>query len=296
MHELSIPDANLTWHLPETAQECTPEQYLQLLTVYLQALAEGLTAEQFKIRLAYRFLRLKPGRQKPQSSTQPAGNKHSNLWRIAQLFGGFVAEDSSRATINIHSIVQHFATITHKNKIYRGADDALTNLTFIEFIHADVAARKYAADGDINQLNLLTALIYTRKTWLQKLLNQTAYNPKKTEAAAKKLATLPMVYKIAALNLFQSTIAWWQQGPLEINGVEVDLRILFNQKPTGSTSSNKSTGGFTSVLFTLAETGVFGNAEQTAKASLYDVLLRLHQVQAQANEAAKKAAQKPGKK
>lgn len=285
MHELSIPDVGLTLHIPENANECTPEQYGHLLTLFPQLVAGQLSPEEFRIRLAYRFLRMKPGRNKQKMAGVPSHQKLSNLWRIAQLFGGFLSLPADGSPqLNISTIRQFYPRIKHRGHTYFGAADALTSLTFIEFIHADVAARKYAESQDPAQLALLTALIYRKqKPWVFRLFGNKPYMPQAVEAQAAK-KPLPALYQAAALNLYQSTLQWWGDGPIEINGTEVDLRLLWS-----GSGKSKSSGSLTTVLFSLAESGVFGTVKQTSEANLYDVLLRLYQVAQQAKEAEQRA-------
>lgn len=290
MHELSIPDANLTLYIPENANECTPEQYSHLLTLYPQLIAGQISPEQFRIRLAYRFLRMKPsGRNKQKMSGVPSHQKLSNLWRVAQLFDGFLSLPADGSPqLNISTIRQFYPRVKHRGHIYHGAADALTSFTFLEFIHADVAARKYAESNDPAQLALLTALIYRKqKPWGFRLFGDKTYVPQSVEAQAAK-HPLPAFYQTAALNLYQSTLQWWGDGPIEINGTEVDLRLLWSN--SGKTATK---GSLTTVLFSLAESGVFGTVKQTSQANLYDVLLRLYQVAQQAKEAQQKAKEKP---
>ena len=134
---------------------------------------------------------------------------------------------------------------------------------------------------------MLTALIYRKQLpWWFRLFGDKTYAPQVVEAQAQK-HPLPQLYQLAALNLYQSTLQWWNDGPIEINGTEVDLRLLWSDSGQG-----KAKGSLTTVLFSLAESGVFGTVKQTSEANLYDVLLRLYQVAQTAKEAEQKAKER----
>lgn len=281
MHVIEIPEQDLRFKVPQNVHECTPSQYRYILELYLLMLAGRLSPNQFKMRLAYYFLRLSRDKRSQQKDiSEPYRPKFSNLWRVAQLFDEFLTyqPDREHASLNISTINQFFPVILHNGRRYVGCQTALTNITFAQFIHAEAAARKVAATGDEDQLNLLFAILYPRQRWWQRIFSRSRkYVPQQAERQASQQADLPMAYKIAALNIFQSTIEWWNEGPIEINGTEVDLRLLW-------AGSGKGKGSLTTVLFSLAESGVFGTVKQTAEANLYDVLLRLWQVAQQAKE------------
>ena len=75
---------------------------------------------------------------------------------------------------------------------------------------------------------------------------------------------------------FGNCVDFIATGRPTIDGIEMDFSILFSKK---TDSDNTPAGiGLTGVIYSLAESSVFGNAEQTGNTNLYDVLVRLYQL------------------
>ena len=74
---------------------------------------------------------------------------------------------------------------------------------------------------------------------------------------------------------FTYCIKCLQEEDLIINGIDVNLSVLFPKNNMGVTNHQKTNLGWTGVLMDIAESGVFGDAVSTAQTPLYDILLFL---------------------
>ena len=67
----------------------------------------------------------------------------------------------------------------------------------------------------------------------------------------------------------------------EVDGIELDLSKLYTK---GSSDTSKTDVGMVGLLYSLAETAVFGSIEQTDNSNLWDIMIRLYQVVMQMQE------------
>jgi len=266
MHKIEIPSQKFTAEFPSTINELTPNQYLYFLNLVLQLQQEIITEQTFKIKLTYKLIGLKPDK-----NTTP--QKLDNITRLAELAESFITTTDSKRTVNLTTVINLIPTIKLGKTTFNGPGNALQKITFGQFIAANAAYNAYT-EGNKKALHKLTASLY--------LPAGDAYNPE-NQNIHPEIQNAPPEFLYSVSLLFQSTIEFITTGPILLSGIAIDLRILFK-------GESKNPGhGLQGVLFTLAESGVFGTVKQTAKAHLYDVLLRLHQVTQQANEAEKKA-------
>lgn len=73
---------------------------------------------------------------------------------------------------------------------------------------------------------------------------------------------------------------------IEIDGVPCFFSLVFNKvKDTHDDFGEDDNGvGLTGVLMALAESGVFGKIDETANADVWDILVRLYQLELQSRE------------
>lgn len=79
------------------------------------------------------------------------------------------------------------------------------------------------------------------------------------------------VLEYHCLALLQSVVGAMSSGPVEINGRDVDLSIVFNR--TGASGDGT---GLTGVTFEVAESGVFGDYRGVRETGMWEVMLYLY--------------------
>lgn len=174
---------------------------------------------------------------------------------------------------------------------FYGPGDFLQGMSFAEYKDALAAAMKYMETHEDEWLNRLTAIMYRRRRpGLRRLMKQpdfdgrtrVPYNPVQLERDVKRMRKVDIGVKYMAL-MYVSGCLWTLktcEDGIEIDGVKMDFSILF--KPSGRNGSDQDKGdsvGMIGMMMALAESGVFGNIKDVANTDVWDILVRIYQLE-----------------
>lgn len=187
--------------------------------------------------------------------------------------------------IQFHINPSFFNQLIQKYKGLNGPVDLFGGLTFGEFKDANVAMLQFAEHKDVVYLDRLAAILYSprqRFAWVRRVFTgsfgrRAKYNQGRMERSLRIMEGAPVGFKFYCFLYFAGCMNFIRNEEIEIDGKRYYMGCLFN----GSGGDSKDDTGLTGVLFSMAESGVFGNIEKTAGAALFDVLLRLYQVHKQ---------------
>lgn len=295
MHTIEIPDIDFKVEIPSEVSELCPTQAAYVMEQILLLQSGKIEIQQFRINLAAFFLNLKISgkyfyfsRKKKKTSEEEKYIKtiNENLFRISETMESFFAASDDK-----HSLVFNYNTI--KNLIpqigrYYGPAAALTNCTYYEYKEAHVRYIEFSKNRDEQKLNELIAVLYRPKRVFNFILKyfpgydgqmRRKFTPKTNyryfEKRVKHIAKVPYHIRFAVYMFYNKCEEYLYSGKPEIDGQEIDLSVLYQG---GEVAKGKPDIGLTGILFSLAETNVFGNIEQTANTNLYDILARLYQL------------------
>lgn len=187
--------------------------------------------------------------------------------------------------------VSKFGVITAMKagkKLY-GPGDFMQDMCFAEYKDALAAAMKYMETNDDLWLDRLTAILYREKrAGLKKLMNspdfdgriRVTYNPGMVEHGMRMTKHVRKGIKYMALMYIMGCL--WNlrnnEDGIEIDGGKCDFSILFMRSETEETATEEGVG-MIGVMMALAESGVFGNLKDVANADVWDVLVRMYQLE-----------------
>jgi len=165
-------------------------------------------------------------------------------------------------------------------RLHYGPAGMLSNLTLAEMKECIVCC-------DDGLHNRLAAILYRprkRWLWLKKLTgkydgnDREEFKPFDLDRKEKQMAKIPGMGFYCYL-FFNSVLNYIYSQPLKIDGKEYNFSVLIkNDNPDSDNQRSDETEslGFTGVMYALAETGIFGDIEKTAKANIYDVFVSLY--------------------
>jgi hypothetical protein len=173
---------------------------------------------------------------------------------------------------------------------YYGPGDFMQGMTFSEYKDALSASMKYMETGEDLWLDRLTAILYRRKRpGLRRLKHSAdfdgrmriAYNQGRVEKDAITIKKVPPGIKYMAL-MYISGCLWALKSDADGNGIEIDgtrfdFSLLF--KHGKNDEDSQDTVGMIGVMMALAESGVFGNLKDVANTDVWDVLIRIYQLE-----------------
>ncbi len=138
MHSLEIPAIGYSTEIPSNITELSPEQYLAFVELFLMMTHEKIAYPQFRIRLFHLLVDFK----KPFRKLTPLQKEHvqSEIYRLSELMDSFVqfveTDGKPKARINFSLVKNLVPEIRTRSRTLYGPDDALTDLSFFEYIDA----------------------------------------------------------------------------------------------------------------------------------------------------------------
>jgi len=281
MHTLFIQEKNKTIQIADNWEELDSGQ---LAFVFRQALlvTEGkLDYPHFCISVFKYLTGLKIGAQYIAKEKLNLNTKiNEQIYILATNLCGWAFYQSEKGLeLDYNSFVNPFRTIKVSRSIeLYGPADLLSDITFKEFRYAkdlmdySVAAEK---EGNIEEAKVLrdhfiSCLFRTGTGGKRKPLNTD-----EIDIISKDVKNIPAWQKQWILVWFSFCVSYIQTVPFEIDGVEVDLEIIF---PKSENETDKGFG-WSGILIDITKSQVFGTLEQCDNYPLFQVLLFWYKTQ-----------------
>lgn len=178
-----------------------------------------------------------------------------------------------------------------KNKIlltnYYGPSDSFNNITFGEYTDALRLFNQYHATGETYLLYIIASILYRPKKsfhYFRKALSsydgdiRQSYNSHQIEERASKFKYADFGFIYGVYLYFASFQQYITTAQIQWGGKELDLSILF-ESPEGEETTETIPGiGMDSILFTMAESGLFGTLEKVNQTNLWQILIRMYDI------------------
>lgn len=162
---------------------------------------------------------------------------------------------------------------------YHGPGDFLDGMVFAQFKDALTLANKFMETQEDVYLTRLLAVCYLPKG--------EKYNLRQSLLREKRFSRVKIGIRYACFLYLMGcmqTLRTDGGGPgIEIDGNRCRFSLVFSKRGGKNGKGGKGIG-LTGVLMTLAESGVFGDIEKTASANVWDVLVRLYQLELERRE------------
>lgn len=296
MNSLLIPDKNISVEYPSYWDELRGKNDAlrigEIMFLVFTKQIEPLGGK--KLAIDY-FLNRKNDVKKPVAGAS-AWDYWANESRLAETMDWLFEERSIKAEdgeviqfeINPKLTRQHIPKIRFGLKVFYGPGDILSDLSFIEFKECMTCIEQFVSTGEIEWLDKLAAVMYSPRVsfwrirkflgWNKDRLRQ-RFSFSRLDRSTKILSHASAGFRFWCFLLFVGCMNYIREEPVSIDGKEYSLSCMF-----GGGGHGKDDTGLTGVMFSMAESGVFGNLEETSHANYYDVALRLYQIHRQSEE------------
>lgn len=282
MHTLEIPEANIKKYVPADLSECNSVQYINFCKL-LYSLSIGEISYQTLKDQAIYFLadiKFKKKEQLPENDIA-----FVNLSQLSELVDSFFELDENEIpVIKQYFINNPIEKVFGAGVNYYGPSDEFNNITFGEYVDALSYLYDYLGTKNEEYLYLLFATFYREKDkrkFLQfKKDKRVAYNPERTELLAKKYKHLDKGIIFGFYILFTSFQKYLTSAKIYVQGKEIDLALLYKDFPTDKKplKSDYADIGMKSMLYMIAESGIFGTEKEVRKTSLWEILIRMYDI------------------
>jgi hypothetical protein len=274
MNHLSIPDKKIEVDYPSFYDEISQDKAARIGEIMYLSFRGEIDIDMARKLAVDCLLNRVNGKRKPMT-----GDEANLYWGIESLLADSVNwlfridknKDGTEAmSINPKFCKQLIPAVRIRWRLYRGPKDLLSDFTIYQFKEASWRVGKYGETKDDQYLNEIFAVLYhTKKNNSEAKFQQRLKDAARVPAGVKFMAYL---FIIGCLN-------WLKDEPVEIDGQEINFGCLFGKgvEKDGLKDKGGDTG-MAGILFQMAESGVFGNLEQTSKVAMWDVFLRLYQI------------------
>ena len=301
MHKIELPDKKITIEFASAIEEMNYDDFSRLLELVLLQKTDQISESDFRTMFTMVLLGAKKNAGYYLADPVKRERIHDNLARIGDLLDSFCHPEEINGEVKMVMDLKFVKQMIPRIGRYYGPDDALTNCTFYEYKEAYNFYRQYLQDKDPHDLDLMIAVLYRpRKSllFIQRLMpgyngqERRQFNSKTNHGylqhRARVISKVPFHIKMGVFLWFESCENYLRNGIVKIDGNEIDFSILYkNSEPSG-----KPGIGLTGLLFTLSESAVFGNLEETSDTNLYDIMARLYQLKSDYDSQLEKMRQK----
>ena len=289
MHTLEIPDKKQVVDFPSEIDEMNQDQYLCYIELVLHYISGNIDENQFKTRLLQKLLDIRMSYKYALMSNLDKGFCNAEIVRLSDLMDCFI-EDYQKKGKPVKSFkLKSVRNFVPKILGYYGPKDCFENLTYCEYRTAREYFRVFAESSEDKDLNHLVAVLYRpSKPWwfVRKRLPScdgeiripinSKSNPLLLERRVKRIAKVPFHIRYSVFLYFSGCEDFLKTGKPVIDGIELDFSDLYKEKDADQ--SNEGNVGLIGLLYSIAETGVFGTIEQTDNQNIWDIMVRVYQV------------------
>lgn len=165
-------------------------------------------------------------------------------------------------------------------KNLRGPLSHGSDLTFAEFRHAVNMLNAYNTGKDEQYLLYLVGILYRRpgkrigKADFDGLYRE-EFNPARIDFYASRVRMMPAYLQWGVYAWFAYFCEYLLSGAFICDGAEVCFSPVFEKREKDTTGTEAQSIGMNSILFSVAESGIFGNVADTDNTLLLKVMLKL---------------------
>ena len=282
MHKIEF--SNITREFPESVSEMTPEQFRYFAFLEMNRQLGKISMQELEVFFVYFALNM------VRTTDGLKAIENVNLLRelVRPYFTTQKIKGKNVTILDLNFLENPLPLLKTEGAKLHGPSAALQNCTYEEvFVHAQNALLEFSASGEEEALDRLVAILY-----------RPAVDGKRPKFDPEKIDDhLPLVKKLLpevkfGIYLFFASCQKFITTATDLDiggGNEVNIAQLFKPDP----GQKKVKGiGPVGIIYSLAESGVFGSAKDTASQGVYDVLIRMVQLHEQAKEMKKNAKRK----
>ena len=256
-----------TMTFPDCWEEVLPSEFERLLYLHHQMiLREDVALDDVLINWTAYVLRSRAGRKYTSEQFNILVLELSLhldwLYRTVEVDGKKMIQLAYATTFNLLPVWKSFV----------GPQSHGADLTFGEFRHAVTAFNRYNQDHQAQDLLALCAILYRPRVKVMGKRRRQPFDADHISDNMHALRKMPDYIQWGIYVIFAYFCEYLQTGEFIIDGSTVSFAPLFTSD--GSSRPNQSIG-MNAIRFTVAESGVFGSAEQLDRTPLLQVMLKV---------------------
>lgn len=263
MVEIEFPYSKKRFYLPSTLGECTADEFKRISILLLDYFSGVINYEDLKLQITASLL----GYELNHKSTQEG---LANLILISETVDRYFDLDSeNRNSINLEIYDDKIPFLHTFFRKYYSPGESYEKMTYGQYADASRFFMMFDKDHNTDYLYTMLAILYTRRN--------KAYNSKQIDKRVvlfKKYIHPGVAFGVYLLfaafqkNLSTAEINW--------RGETLNLSTLFE----GATEQSSEMPGLgpDSLVYTLAEMGALGKAEEVRSTNFWEIMLLMYEM------------------
>lgn len=292
MITVEIPEKDIYAELPSDWHELTTDQFATVIKNWIKLVDQKISLDEFRLIVLYDFLGIKrspfQGWKDKRLTAVDIQEKFFNLWQLCETLNWIFREvemDGEKVIVlsytGVINMMPQIETVQYE---FIGPADGLLDITFSEYRYAWKYFLSYSHNRKHDDLDMMVAVLYRPERTDYNLIRLTpsfdghrreAFNPNLTAHYAEICKAIPYWQKYAVYHWFGNCDRWIKEDELELDGKMISFAPLFANQKSEEEDLSENDLGLTSLLFSLAESNLFGTMENADKANYIDVLTAL---------------------
>lgn len=281
MNTLEVPDRGIKITIPASYDEMTGAHVAYIMQCLAEHRAGKMPIEQFRVKVLYKLCGIRRTvwdairtALHPETAAERARRIEQTVLLCDQLLGGILEKTTDGYRIKFDTVRNFLPTIRVGWRRLQGPAEALLDISFAEFRGAVDEMELHLQTNDERHLDRMLACLYRPTGPLQHSGRRVApYSPDTLDRYAAICHRLRPWQKQLVLLWFSACVKYMQTGMFLLGSQKVCFAELFKSDPA---ANSKSTLGWITVLYDLAEKRIFGSIEETDQQSMIEVLTLLY--------------------
>lgn len=269
MKHVEFPSLKIAFNIPENLAECTEKDFLTISYLVFQYLSGSIGFEEFRIHAITSLMNIRITERYQDDEEVMA-----NIYLLSELMSGFFEDIEEKKQLKLDFIDVKVKSIKPIFRKYYGPEDMFSDIDYGEYCEAQRFFNSFHASGNVEFLYLLTAVLYRKKKCFSN--KKELYNSKTLDKRVnyfKKYVSQSFIY--ATYLQFLAFQQYLPTAQLDWSGNVLDLSVLFE----GEKSEDAIPGiGADSMVYTLAESGMLGNADAVRRTNFWEVMVLMYEL------------------
>ena len=269
MRTVTFPQINKTFNIPECLAECNSKEFQSISYLIFQYLSGAIGYEEFRIHAITKLMNI-------QVSSNYASDLEvmANVYLLSELVSNFFIDVDDKKQLDLNFIdikIPKFKTIL---RTYHGPEDSFADITYGEYCEAQRFFNSFNASGDVQYLYILTAVFYRKSGLFSN--RKSKYNSSEVEKRSnhfRKYVPQSIIY--ATYIQFLAFQNYLPTAEIDWNGKVLEFAVLFE----GDKTEESLPGiGADSMVYTLAENGMLGDAQGVRNTNFWEVMVLMYEL------------------
>lgn len=265
MHAIEVFETGKKVKVPSSWDELSERQVRSIFRLHDRCVRKGKSPLEFSVRVLFMLIGHRPN----PFTHSPDERASENIYLLCDNLLGFLfAKDS--ASLSFDSVRNPMRSVWVGRRKLIGPSDLLQDLTFGEFRHASAAVNAFYESKDVENLDECIAALYRPASSKPNRAGRKVQDINNGNAAMfLRLASKMRPWQKNIVMLwFSACLGYIQSGTLDIDGEEISLSLLFDEK----SESGGFEYGWNDLLVDLARENSIGNKDRIDEEPLFSVL------------------------